>query len=75
MLTVQNHGGNLIMKSNSLAQNQFQSSIRPHLTIVFCTISGWLKKTLKQAGINTNLFRTHSEALLHKIKPVWVVQL
>ena len=48
------------MKSNSLAQNQFQSSIRPNLTVVFCTISGWLKKTLKQAGINTNLFRTHS---------------
>ena len=25
-----------------------------------CTISGWLKKTLKQTGINTDLFKDHS---------------
>ena len=36
------------------------SSIRPHNAVVSCTISGWLKKTLKQAGINTDLFKAHS---------------
>ena len=36
------------------------SSIRPHNVVVSCTISDWLKKTLKQAGINTDLFKAHS---------------
>ena len=36
------------------------SSIRPHNAVVPCTISGWLKKTLKQAGINNDLFKAHS---------------
>ena len=36
------------------------SSIRPHNAVVSCTISGWLKKTLKQAGINTDLFKAYS---------------
>ena len=36
------------------------SSIRLHNAVVSCTISGWLKKTLKQAGINTDLFKAHS---------------
>ena len=36
------------------------SSIRPHNTVVSRTISGWLKKILKQAGINTDLFKAHS---------------
>ena len=36
------------------------SSIRPHNAVVSCTISGWLKKTLKKAGINTDLFKAHS---------------
>ena len=30
------------------------SSLRP------CTISGWLQKTIKQAGINTDFFKAHS---------------
>ena len=34
--------------------------IRPHNAVVSDTISGWLKKTLKQAGINTDLFKVHS---------------
>ena len=33
--------------------------IRPHNAVVSCTISGWLKKNLKQAGINTDLFKAH----------------
>ena len=38
------------------------SSIRPHNAVVSCTISGWLTKTLtlKQAEINTDLFKAHS---------------
>ena len=36
------------------------SSIRPHNAVVSCTVSGWLKKTIKQAGINTDLFKAHS---------------
>ena len=36
------------------------SSIRSHNAVVSCTMSGWLKKTLKQAGINTDLFKAHS---------------
>ena len=36
------------------------SSKRPHNAVVSCTISGWLKKTFKQAGINTDLFKAHS---------------
>ena len=36
------------------------SSIRPHNAVVSCTISGWLKKTLKQGGINTDLFKVYS---------------
>ena len=36
------------------------SSIRPHNAVVSCTISGWLKKALKQVGINTDLFKAHS---------------
>ena len=35
------------------------SSIRPHNAVVSCTTSGWLKKTLKQARINTDLFKVH----------------
>ena len=35
-------------------------SIRPHNAVVSCTISGWLKKTLKQGGINTDLFKARS---------------
>ena len=31
-----------------------------HNAVVSCTISGWLKKTFKQAGINTDLFKAHS---------------
>ena len=36
------------------------SSIRSHNAVLSCTISGWFKKTLKQAGINTDLFKAHS---------------
>ena len=36
------------------------SSIRPQNAVGSCTISSWLKKTLKQAGINTKLFKAHS---------------
>ena len=36
------------------------SPIRPHNVVVSCTISDWLKKTLKQAGINTDLFKVHA---------------
>ena len=36
------------------------SSKRSHNAVVSCTISGWLKKTFKQAGINTDLFKAHS---------------
>ena len=36
------------------------SSKRPHNAVVSCTMSGWLKKTFKQAGINTDLFKAHS---------------
>ena len=55
MLTVQkpwrdyNHENQLLL-----------SSIRPENAVVSCTISGWLKKTLKQAEINTKLFKAHS---------------
>ena len=35
-------------------------SIRLHNAVTSCSISGWLKKTLKQAGVNTDLFKTHS---------------
>ena len=38
----------------------FLSSIRPHNAVLSCTISAWLKKTLKQTGINTDLFKAHS---------------
>ena len=34
--------------------------IRTHNTVVFCTTSGWPRKTLKQAGINTDLSKAHS---------------
>ena len=36
------------------------SSKRTHNAVVSCTISGWLKKTLKQAGINIDLYKAHS---------------
>ena len=36
------------------------SSISPHNAVTSCTISGWPKKTLKEAGINTDLFKAHS---------------
>ena len=36
------------------------SFLRSHNAVVFCSIWGWLKKTLKQAGINADLFKAHS---------------
>ena len=36
------------------------SSVRAHNVIVYCTITGWLKKTLKQAGTNTDLLKALS---------------
>ena len=36
------------------------SSIRPYNAVVSYTISGWLKKTLEQGGINTDLFKVLS---------------
>ena len=36
------------------------SSLTPHNAVLSCTISGWVKKTLKQARINTDLFKAHS---------------
>ena len=36
------------------------SSIRAHNAIVYCAIAGWLKKTLKQAGTNTDLLKALS---------------
>ena len=45
------------------------SSIRPHNAAVSCTISGWLKKTLKQVGINTDLFKAHSASSALSSKP------
>ena len=36
------------------------SSVRHHNALVSCTKSGCLKKTLKQAGFNTDLFKAHS---------------
>ena len=46
------------------------NSIRPHNAVISCTISGWLIKTLQQAGINTDLFKAHSTVLLQVEKPV-----
>ena len=63
ILTVQNHGGSPIMK-NQL----FLSSIRPHNAVVSYAISGWLKKTLKQAGINTDLFKDYSTRSTSSLK-------
>ena len=48
------------------------SSVRPHNAVVSYTISSWLKKTFKQAGINTDLFKAHSQDLLQVQKLVWV---
>ena len=36
------------------------SSIRAHNAIVYYAIAGWLKKTLKQAGTNTDLLKALS---------------
>ena len=36
------------------------SSIKLHNAVVSCTISGWLKMTLKQTRINTYLLKAHS---------------
>ena len=35
------------------------SSISPHNVVTSCAMSGWLKKTLKQTVINTDLFKPH----------------
>ena len=37
-----------------------KSSIRSHDAVVPCTMSGWLKKTLKHAATNIDLFKPHS---------------
>ena len=44
------------------------SSIKPHNAVLSCTISGWLKKTPKQAGINTDLFNAHSTRSASSLK-------
>jgi len=36
------------------------STVAPHQPVVSSTISGWLKRTLYSAGINTDLFKGHS---------------
>ena len=46
------------------------SSVRPHNRVVPCTISGWVKKTLKQAGINTIYLRLIQQDLLQVQKPL-----
>ena len=43
--------------------NEYINRLKPWResnAVVSCTILGWLKKTLTQAGINTDLFNTHS---------------
>ena len=47
-------------RESSHEKQLFLSSIRPHNAVVSCNRSGWLKKTVKQAGTNTNLFKAHS---------------
>ena len=52
---------NLWRKRNVLSKNQLLLSyIEPHKPVVSCTIAGWLIKTLKSAGINTEEFKAHS---------------
>ena len=36
------------------------STMKPHGPVVSSTVSGWLKKVLGQAGINTDIFKGHS---------------
>ena len=38
----------------------FLTTIKPHTPVAKTTISNWIKHTLKQAGINTELFTAHS---------------
>ena len=44
------------------------SSIRPHNAVESGTISGWYKKTLNQAGVNTDLLKAHSAASVSSSK-------
>ena len=50
------------------------SSIRPN-AVVSCPISGWLKKSFKQAAINTDLFKVIQQDLLQIQKSMWVGRL
>ena len=59
ILTVQNHRGNEKAMAFKFIKTSSCSS---------CTISDWLKKTLKQTGINTDLFKAY-------YGPVWVMNL
>ena len=36
------------------------SFIKPHNAVKPCTVAGWLKNLLKEAGIDTNVFKAHS---------------
>ena len=46
-------------ESNNIKQF-LSSSISPHNAVRSCAISGWLKKTLTQTGINNDLFKPYS---------------
>ena len=46
-------------ESNNIKQF-LSSSISPYNAVRSCAISGWLKKTLKQTGINNDLFKPYS---------------
>ena len=36
------------------------SFVKPHVEVVSSTISGWIKKVLHLAGIDTQIFKAHS---------------
>ena len=61
-----------LWKKSSHEKQLLLSSIRPYNAVVSCAILGWLKKTLKQAGINTDLFKLIQQDLLQVQMPVWV---
>ena len=42
----------------------FLSHIRPHNSVSSDTVARWIKRTLREAGINTEIFKAHSTAQL-----------
>ena len=48
------------MRNQSNSDHLFIGSVRPHGPVLATTISGWIKKQLGEAGIDTSKFTAHS---------------